>query len=246
MEQRLDERCVEIPWALSRYQGQKNILEIGLALADPMLIQAQMKLSQANGCKLFGLDIVDIDRVISRFKALGCDIRDVYEFRQADARNTGFADDSFDLIFLISTLEHFGFDSFEPDAEADTVFKRPGQYPKNLPVYENCREDRKALLEIKRILVSGGSLLLTVPMGPRGICALRDSKGLWALYKEYTVNEWKSLLAESGLEVAEERFFYDSGEEGWFEAKDSQKLMEIKISLSDPVSGVACVELRKQ
>jgi len=246
MMQRLDERCVEIPWALSRYRGQKNILEIGLALADPMLVRAQMKLQKENGCKLSGLDIVDIDRVLNRFGSLGCNIKEVYDFHQADARNTDFTDDSFDLIFLISTLEHFGFDRFEPSQNADTVFKRPKDYPEEFPLYEDCREDRKALLEMKRILTPGGSLLLTVPMGPRGICALRDSKGLWALYKEYTVSEWKDLLSDSGLEVADERFFYDSGQDGWLEAKDPQQLMKIKIGLSDPVAGVACVELRKQ
>jgi len=241
-----DERCVEIPWAISRYQGQKKILEIGLALADPMLIQAQIKLRELTGCKLSGLDIVNVERVLNRFKFLGCDIRDVYDFYQADARNSGFADNSFDLIFLISTLEHFGFDKFEPSEKANTVFQRPKDCPGELPVYEDCREDRKALFEIKRILVFGGSLLLTVPMGPRKICALCDSKGLWALYKEYTVDEWKNLLFESGLEAIEERFFYNSGEKGWVEAKDSQSLMEIKINPSDPVAGVACVELRKR
>jgi len=240
-----DERCVEVPWAISRYQGQKKILEIGLALADPMLIQAQIKLREVTGCKLSGLDIVDIDRVLNRFKYLDCDIREVYDFHNADARNTGFADNSFDLIFLISTLEHFGFDSFEPDEKVNTVFKRSKEYPGDLPVYEDCREDRKALFEIKRILVSGGSLLLTVPMGPRKICALCDSKGLWALYKEYTDSEWKNLLAESGLEVIEEKFFRDSGQAGWVEDEDPGKLMKMDINMSDPVRGVACVELRK-
>src|SRR3989338_2287666 len=129
-----DERCVEVPWALSRYQGQKNILEIGLALADPMLIQAQIKLRELTGCKLSGLDIVNIERVLNRFKFLNSDIREVYDFHQADARNTGFTDNSFDLIFLISTLEHFGFDKFEPKEKANTVFKRPKEYPENFPV----------------------------------------------------------------------------------------------------------------
>lgn len=241
-----DERCVEVPWMLSRYQGQKNILEIGLALADPMLIQAQMKLREVTGCKLFGLDIVDIDRVLNRFKFLGCDIGEVYDFHNADARNTGFVDNSFDLVFLISTLEHFGFDKFESNEKANTVFKRSKNYPGNLPVYEDCREDRKALSEIKRILVSGGSLLLTVPMGPRKICALFDSKGLWALYKEYTDSEWKNLLAESGLEVIEERFFRNSGSDGWVQDDNPKELMKMDIEMSDPVRGVACVELRKQ
>jgi len=240
-----DERCVEIPWALSRYQGQKKILEIGLSLADLTLVKAQMRLKELTGCELYGLDIVDINRVLSRFEPLSCDIKEAYDFHQADARNTGFADNSFDLIFLISTLEHFGFDDFEPDKDADTVFKRPREYPSQIPVYGNCQEDRKALAEIGRILTPRGSLLLTLPLGGRGICVLKDSKGLWAFYKEYTSREWKALLDDSGLQVIEERFFRDCGENGWVQDKNPEELMKMDIELSDPVRGVACAELSK-
>ena len=239
------ERCIEVPWAFSRYNGQKKILEIGLCLADLSLIQAQIRLKELTGCQFFGLDIVDINRVLNRFETLPQDIRSIYQFKQADARQSGFPDNSFDLVFLISTLEHFGFDQFESLKEADTVFKRTQDRPKSFPVYEQCREDRKAVAEIRRILMPGGSLLLTVPMGGRGICLLQDSKGLWAFYKEYTPQEWQGLLNDSGMRIIEQRFFRDAGDQGWVEEKDPAELVKHSGSLTDLVRGVACVELKK-
>ena len=127
----------------------------------------------------------------------------------------------------------------------DTVFKRSPEYPQNFPVYEECRKDRDALAEVKRILAPNGSLLLTVPMGGRGIGLNRDVKGLWALYKEYTPQEWKSLLEDSGLDVVEERFFLDAGEQGWIEEIDAEELTKEKCAIDVPTKGVACAELKK-
>ena len=239
------ERCIEVPWALSRYQGQRKILEIGLSLADLTLIHAQIKLKELTECELYGLDIVDINRVLNRFEGLKQDIREVYNFFQGDVRNSDFENNKFDLVFCISTLEHFGFDSFESNKNANTVFKRPGEYPKVFPVYEECREDRKAIAELRRMLMPGGSLLLTLPLGKRGICVLKDSKGLWAFYKEYNLQEWRDLLYGSGLTVVEERFFRDAGRLGWIEEINPEQLTEEKGSVSDPVKGVACVELKR-
>jgi len=241
-----DERCIEVPWALSRYRGQKKILEIGLCLADLTLIKAQLKLKEIAGCELWGLDIVDLNRVLSRFESLGLDIKKSYNFHQADARSTGFKNDSFDLIFLISTLEHFGFDSFETNEQANTVFKRPNECPSEFPNYQECLEDRKALAEIERILTPGGLLLLTVPFSGRGICALKDSKGLWALYKEYTQDEWKDLVASSGLTVIDERYFRNLGIAGWVEEKDPRVLSELRGSPCEPTKSILCAELKKK
>jgi len=241
-----DERCIEVPWALSRYRGQKKILEIGLCLADLSLVHAQIRLKELTECQLYGLDIVDINRVMSRFKDFKGDIRDYYEFHQADVRNAGFKDNSFDLIFLISTLEHFGFDSFESDAGANTVFQRPSECPGQYPAYEECLEDRKALREIARILTPGGSILLTLPFSGRGICALKDSKGLWALYKEYTLDEWRALVSSSGLTVVEERYFRNLGTAGWVEEKDPRALSELKGFSCEPTKSILCAELKKK
>lgn len=241
-----DERCIEVPWALSRYQGQKKILEIGLCLADLSLIEAQLKLKELTGCELWGLDIVDLNRVLNRFESLGQDIKKAYNFHQADARTTGFKDNSFDLVFLISTLEHFGFDSFEANQQANTVFKRSDECPSKFPAYQDCLEDRKALAEVARILTPGGCLLLTLPFSGRGICALKDSKGLWALYKEYTLDEWKALVASSGLTVADERYFRDLGATGWVEEKDPKVLSEFKGSPCEPTKSIICAELKKK
>ena len=210
-----------------------------------MLVRVQIALKESSGCDLYGLDIVDINRVRNRFQPLDIDISQIYDFHQGDARQTDFEEDYFDLIFLVSTLEHFGFDEFEPDKYAETVFKRPDKKPESFPEYTSCREDQKSLAEIKRILAPSGSLLLTVPFGNREICMLKDEKGLWALYKEYSLDEWKILLESSGLKVVDERFFFNRGKDGWCEERNPENLLQQSNAKYDVVNNVACVELRK-
>jgi len=240
-----DERCIEVPWALSRYSGQKSVLEIGLALADLMLIRAQLQLKEYTNCDLSGMDLVDIHRTIDRFKSLNLDLTEIYNFHQEDARDTNFENNSFDLIFCISTLEHIGFDEFEEDERIDSIFKRPENYPEALPSYKECRDDRKAITEIKRILSPHGSLLLTVPFGNRGICLAQDSKGLWGLGKEYNWQEWNSLLKESGLNILEERFFVNKDTDGWIELHNPESFVFESRKITDVVKCVGCVELQK-
>lgn len=238
------ERCIEVPWALSRYRGQKKILEVGFSCADMSLVRAQMDLKELTGCELYGLDIVDIKRVLSRFAILNVEPKKFYNFFQGDVRCTKFQDNIFDLIFIVSTLEHIGFDEFEPDRKANTVFKRSAEYPFDFPRYEDCREDRKALVEMKRILAPQGSILITVPIGSRGIGLLKDSKNLWALYKDYTLEEWAGLVQDSQMMLVEERFFRDDGSNGWIE-EDPIKLLKQPVSRIQPTTGIVCAELKK-
>ena len=240
------ERCIEVPWALSRYRGQKSILEIGLSLADITLVSAQLALKKIGNADLHALDIVDIERVLNRFSNLGVDVRTMYRFALGDVRNTPYADNSFDLIFLISTIEHVGFDEFEPNVYADTVFKRPEQFPSVFPIYEQSREDRKVLKELKRILAPRGSILLTVPMGKGGIIAGKDSKQRWGFSKEYTSQELTSLLQESGLSVVDQRFFCNYDTHGWVEKPTPQDVEQGTGHRKNHGEGVACAELMKE
>ena len=86
-----DERAIEIPWALARYDGEGHVLDIGYAFAEPAYLAGLVRLG--------ALDLVGIDLATADVPGL----RSVV----ADVRALPFTDGSFDLAFCISTLEHF-------------------------------------------------------------------------------------------------------------------------------------------
>jgi SAM-dependent methyltransferase len=89
-----DERAVEIPWALARYRGERRVLDIGYAFAEPAYLE---------GLTGLGADLVGVDLAEAEVPGL----RSVV----ADVRELPFEKGSFDLAFCISTLEHIGRDN---------------------------------------------------------------------------------------------------------------------------------------
>jgi len=89
------ERCIEIPWAFSKYSNEQTVLDIGYANAEERYIKSLLSLKIPN---LHGLDILErkIEGIISHV---------------GDIRNTNFEDNFFDLVFCISTIEHIGRDN---------------------------------------------------------------------------------------------------------------------------------------
>lgn len=89
------ERCIEIPWALSKYSNEQTVLDIGYANAEERYITALLSLKIPN---LYGIDISkkSIYGIISHL---------------GDIRSTEFEDNFFDLVFCISTIEHIGRDN---------------------------------------------------------------------------------------------------------------------------------------
>jgi SAM-dependent methyltransferase len=88
------ERVVEIPWVLSRYQGEKRVLDVGTSFAMPVYVQALRDLHIQD---LVGVDIVPL--TLAGIRML-----------KADVREMPFDDGHLDLILCISTLEHIGRD----------------------------------------------------------------------------------------------------------------------------------------
>jgi len=107
----------------------------------------------------------------------------------ADVRSLPLADGSIDQVLLVSTLEHVGADNTGYGLEAESD---PGS-----------RAD--ALRELGRVLGSGGSLLVTVPLGEPG------DHGWFRLDD---VQGWNGLFASAGLFV-EEQEAYELVEDGW-------------------------------
>jgi SAM-dependent methyltransferase len=90
-----DERAIEIPWALARYDGERRVLDIGYAFAEPAYLSGLVGLSAE---ELVGVDLATADVP---------GLRSVV----ADVRQLPFDDDSFDLVLCLSTLEHVGRDN---------------------------------------------------------------------------------------------------------------------------------------
>lgn len=90
----MTERVIEIPWVISRYRGERRVLDVGTVWALPIYSTALASLGVP---ELHGVDLVT-------GQVAG------FQMTQADVRALPYADGSFDLILCISTLEHIGLD----------------------------------------------------------------------------------------------------------------------------------------
>jgi SAM-dependent methyltransferase len=100
-----DERAIELPWCLARYDGERRVLDVGYAFAEPAYLAA---LTALGAEELVGVDLADAEVPGLRRVA-------------ADVRSLPFDDDAFDLALCISTLEHVGRDNdvYAVDAPRD-------------------------------------------------------------------------------------------------------------------------------
>src|SRR5438477_9514263 len=176
------ERAIEIPWALSRYNGGRRVLEVGCSFAseNPEYIRGLIAL---NIPELHGIDISSVEAPH-------------FIKKTADIRKSGYETGFFDFILCISTLEHVGKDNtkyYAPVAELP-----PDAHPSFEP-------DTLALMEMYRILKPDGKLIVTVPFGKfadygwftqydsRAISTLFESipsASISAEYFKYTKDGW--------------------------------------------------------
>ena len=90
-----DERAIEIPWCLARYDAEARVLDVGYAFAEPAYLAGLFALGAA---ELAGADLAEAD-VPGLRPVVG------------DVRSLPLEDGAFELIFCISTLEHVGRDN---------------------------------------------------------------------------------------------------------------------------------------
>lgn len=124
-----DERAIEIPWCLARYDGEARVLDIGYAFAEPAYLAGLVALGAA---ELAGADLAQAD-VPGLRPIVG------------DVRNLPLDDGAFELILCISTLEHVGRDNdvYDVDAPRDDQGDEAA-----------LRELRRVLARDGRLLVS--------------------------------------------------------------------------------------------
>ncbi len=89
------ERCIEIPWAVSCFQEERRVLDVGYANAEDRYLRELVALRIP---ELYGLDRAKKD-IAGIIPVIG------------DIRKTGFPEGFFDLVFCISTIEHVGRDN---------------------------------------------------------------------------------------------------------------------------------------
>ena len=97
-----DERALEIPWCLARYGGERRVLDVGYAFAEPAYLAGLVALGadQLIGVDLAEAEVPGLQPVV------------------ADVRSLPFEDGAVDLVFCISTLEHVGRDNGVYDVDA--------------------------------------------------------------------------------------------------------------------------------
>jgi SAM-dependent methyltransferase len=136
----------------------------------------------------------------------------------ADVRDLPFDDRSFDQVLLVSTLEHVGADN--------TVYGLAAEADATAPLV--------ALRELRRVLRSDGSVLVTVPLG---------EPGDYGWFRQEDERGWNGLYARAGLFV-EEQEAYELTEESW-RAAPSFHADGVRYGARGPgASAVLCSELR--
>ena len=164
----IEERASEIPWCLARYDGEPRVLDIGTAFAEAAYVAGLRALGAP---ELVTVDLAEPADVI------------------ADVRKLPFDDDSFDLAYCISTLEHVGRDNtvYEIDAATDE------------------HGEEAALRELRRV---ANRVIVSVPVG------VHDDQG-WQIVRPPL--EWIERFERCGFIVYEDEL-YVRGDEGWHTA----------------------------
>ncbi len=137
----IDERIVEYPWLISNISKEPGrLLDAGSALNFSNLLDQEVFVNKK-------IMIANLN------PESNCYWEKEISYLYEDLRTLPLEGGLFDVITCISTLEHVGMDN-------------TAMYTKNLKYSENERQDYlKVILELKRLLKSGGELFITIPFG---------------------------------------------------------------------------------
>ena len=218
----LDERVIEYPWVLSRLSEQGGLLlDAGAALNHAFLLRhprLARKRIVVYTLSPRGEEIVPADSVSYVF---------------GDLRQTILRDGICDEVACISTLEHVGLDNRR-------FYTARGDYRE-----ANERDFALAVRELRRVLVRGGRLLLTVPYGrPRQL-------GWLQVFDRGKVEQ---VMEEFGGSVVQQAY-YRYSERGWQRASrdecsdceyhDVHAGFPYTAGAAAAAGAVACLELLK-
>jgi SAM-dependent methyltransferase len=176
----LPERVVELLLVRLTYAPGKRILDVGHS--NIMECHKRLLLSLRKPRHVTGLDIAAPTYVTTRF----------YESSvRGDIIHPPFPEQSFDIVWCISTLEHVGMDN--------------SGYTQNYELDEGA--DRRAVEALARLVARDGCLLITVPFG-------RWEHHGW--FRNYDRDRWNEVLTGlRGRGEVIELFFCHDGDRGW-------------------------------
>jgi len=175
----LPERVVEILMARLSHRSGARVLDVGHANA--MKCHLEM-IDDLRDMRLYGIDITQ--------PVYDADKRYEKSYLE-DITKTSFQDGSFDLIWCISALEHFGMDNTG--------------YTKEFRSGEGM--DVAAVIEMLRLLSLKGSMLITVPFG-------KYENHKWM--RNYDEERWNSILdIIKGKADIIELYFHHDESHGW-------------------------------
>lgn len=169
---RYNQRVIEYPWVLRKLGSGKGrrLLDVGCAgsLLDHELI--------ARGFNVVGLDIQD--HVMRNFRET---------FVKANVLNIDFPYETFDVILLVSTIEHVGLDTYSQNLLAE-------------------KGDLQAMQKLQKLLKPKGILVLTTPYEGKGPLRIHKfgARGEF-LEHRYDCERLAKLLV--GYEIVDSTFF---------------------------------------
>jgi len=231
---RMDERVIEIPWALAHMANQSGrLLDAGSALNHEYVLKS-------NALTDFNKTIVTLAPESVAYPNLS--VSYVY----GDLRDLGFRDEWFDVITCISTIEHIGMDNsmyikgFAPSAiDVDSSGGTNGF--------------RQTISELKRVLKPGGILYITFPFGKHenhGFFQQFDTQLTDLLIKSFAPTHIAETVFRydpdgwvlSDRDACEQCEYFDVHKSKYF---DPNSKIEYPSDYTAGVRAVACLELKK-
>ena len=240
---RWSERCVEVPWVSGHLSGSQSLLDIGWSMSPPEWLGILLA-AQASGTALTGIDIIDPERVKSRYPE---EIRDrvlQVPVRVEDFLTASTGGESFGVITCLSTLEHIGFDIASAPDNADSAFVR-AKSPEEASPVRSGTVDQDFMAAAASFLRPGGRLLVTVPAGQGTPILHQDSLGLFTYQYEYDEASWRHLTEDPRFTVLDERYYRYSSDDGWNQVSSFAYLTGQTSALMPFATGCALVCLEK-
>jgi SAM-dependent methyltransferase len=129
-------------------------------------------------------------------------------YHLAKIHEARFAENSFDLVSCLSTIEHIGFDNSHYGDTSKPLYLEPDDRP--------MLETLDAIL---RWLKPGGRFLVSVPFGKRGVYKHRLTKRpAFQLFDHAATMRYKGFVEARGSEM--EVVVYQGGKDGWLQLGD--------------------------
>ncbi len=217
---RLDERIIEYPWFFSRLPaGAGRLLDAGSILNFEFLLeQPSLQKKKIHICTLAPEQRCSWEKGISY----------LYE----DLRRLPYGDDLFDWVVCLSTIEHVGMDNTRYLGDGAKEEFRPADY-------------LSALLELRRVLKTGGAIYLSAPFGKAA------NLGWFQVFDHEMVE--KMIQAFDPTDAKEDYFLYQA--DGWHSCKaneaaaatvfDIHSAKDYDVDFAAAARAVFCLELKK-